>query len=123
MEGRLYATLIDYEKGFDRVTRSNLWSKLYNLGINGKVLRIVKKNLYAKTKAQLRGNDGLSDFFRCSVGGRQGDTLSPILFDIFLNDCEKFVADRTRGFRVGTSTQRGTMKQELKVFLKLFVLL
>ena len=50
MEGRLYATLIDYEKGFDRVTRSNLWSKLYNLGINGKVLRIVKKIFMRRLK-------------------------------------------------------------------------
>ena len=40
-----------------------------------------------------------------------------------MNDFEKFVADRTRGFRVGTSTQRGTMNQELKVYLILFVLL
>ena len=119
---RLYATFIDYEKAFDRVNRSILWSKLYNLGINGKVLRIVK-NLYAKTKAQVRVNDELSDFFPCTVGVRQGDTLSPILFDIFLIDFEKFVADRTRGFRVGTSTQRGTMNQELEVYLKLFVLL
>ena len=119
---RLYATFIDYEKAFDRVNRSILWSKLYNLGINGQVLKIVK-NLYAKTKAQVHVNDELSDFFPCNVGVRQGDTLSPILFDIFLNDFEKFVADRTRGFRVGTNTQRGTMSQELKVYLKLFVLL
>ena len=118
---RLYATFIDYEKAFDRVNRSILWSKLYNLGINGKVLRIVK-NLYAKTKAQVHVNVELSDFFPCTVGVRQGDTLSPILFDIFLNDFENFVADRTRGFRVGASTQRSTMNQELEVYLKLFVL-
>ena len=119
---RLYATFIDYEKAIDRVNRFILWSKVYNLGIKGKVLRAMK-NLYSKTKAQVRVNDELSNIFPCKLGVRQGDTLSPILFAIFLNDFEKYVSDRTKGFRVGTGIQRSKDNKDLNVFLKLFVLL
>jgi hypothetical protein len=37
-----------------------------------------------------------SDVFPCSNGVRQGEHLSPLLFALFLNDCERFLP--TNGF-------------------------
>ena len=39
---RLYCAFIDLKSAFDKVKRNGLWSKLYNLGIKGKFLRVIK---------------------------------------------------------------------------------
>jgi hypothetical protein len=38
----------------------------------------------------VRNNQEYSAFFRCDIGVRQGENLSPFLFALYLNDLEKF---------------------------------
>ena len=47
--GRLYCCFIDYRKAFDFVNRSKLWIKLTKIGIQGKILKIIK-SLYENIK-------------------------------------------------------------------------
>ena len=65
----MYATFIDYEKAFDTVNRKMLWQKLRNSNINGKILNVIR-DIYEKTKASVRVNGTLSDYFDCHVGVR-----------------------------------------------------
>ena len=44
---KFYCCFIDYKKAFDFINRSNLWFKLIQQGIEGKVLRIIR-SLYEK---------------------------------------------------------------------------
>ena len=47
-------------------------------------------NIYQNTKSCVVVNNVQSDYFMCTVGVRQGENLSPLLFSLFLNDLEQF---------------------------------
>ena len=42
--------------------------------------------MYSQIKLCLRCNDNLTPFFPSDTGVQQGDSLSPILFKLFIND-------------------------------------
>ena len=55
--------------------------KKYNINTN---LILVIKNLYNKATSVILFNSSIGDWFRTTVGVRQGCLLSPTLFNIFL---------------------------------------
>ena len=93
---RLFCAFIDYEKAFDLVDRTSLWSKLLDHKINGKILRIIY-NIYQKAKACVKLGNIISKSFLCNVGVRQGDNISPLLFSFFINDFKHFISRRYKG--------------------------
>ena len=90
---RLFCAFIDYQKAFDLVDRSSLWSKLLAYNINGRFMKLIF-NLYQNTKACIKLNNKLSNSFNCNIGVRQGDNLSPLLFSLFINDFEEYLSDK-----------------------------
>lgn len=90
---KLFCCFIDYRKAFDTVGHEELWYKLLNCGINGKILQIVK-NLYANAKSCVFMNGEKSEFFISKRGVRQGENLSPLLFSLFVNDLEEFLSQQ-----------------------------
>ncbi|WP_419615222.1 reverse transcriptase domain-containing protein, partial [Thiolapillus sp.] len=55
--------------------------KKYNISTN--LIQVIK-NLYNKTTSAVLFNGSIGDWFRTTVGVRQGCLLSPTLFNIFL---------------------------------------
>ena len=53
-------------------------------GMHGKKLQLIIK-VYSDVKATVRTDEGLTDFFECKLGVRQGCMLSPRLFIIFMS--------------------------------------
>ena len=86
---KLYCAFIDFKQAFDNVWRNGLWSKLINNEINGKCLILIQ-NMYNSIKSRVSTNEGMSAFFPCCKGVRQGENLSPLLFSLYLNDLEHF---------------------------------
>ena len=82
---KLYVAFIDFEKCFDSINRKLLWSVLFNNGIKGKLLCCVK-SMYICVKTRVRCAKELSKPIFCSAGVKQGDTCSPILCSLFLNE-------------------------------------
>ena len=76
---RLYCCFIDYQKAFDTLNRSALWSKVIENGVNGKILRVIY-NMYETAKSCVRQQSMISGLFACNMGVRQGGNLSPLLF-------------------------------------------
>ncbi|XP_055922745.1 uncharacterized protein LOC129953526, partial [Eupeodes corollae] len=70
---------------FDTINRGALFYKLYNAGLSMKFGRALE-NLYRGTRAAVWNGAELSDWFVTSSGVRQGCTLSPTLFSLFIND-------------------------------------
>ena len=79
----LFHVFVDFKKAFDRVWHAALWStmKLYNINAN---LIKVTESLYSKATSAVYYNGSVGEWFRTTVGVRQGCLLSPTLFNIFL---------------------------------------
>jgi hypothetical protein len=75
---------LDYEKAYDKVDRSFLMKMLDQRGFSPSFLSLIR-SLLDKGSVGVRINDVNSDYFIASRGVRQGDPISPVLFN--------FVAD------------------------------
>lgn len=64
---------------------------MYNLGISGKLLRVIR-SMYERVKSQVRHCNNMSDFIEVSVGLKQGEICSPLLWSIFIEGLEKYLA-------------------------------
>ena len=80
-----YCAFIDIAKAYDKVWRDGLWYKLWKAGIKGKMWRTLK-NIYRKVQSSVLLGGNRTAWFDIEVGLRQGCILSPLLFDIFIND-------------------------------------
>ena len=95
-----YVAYIDFEKAFDRIDRSLLVYKLITLGISGKILKCIK-NIYHQCKCAVNVNGHITNWFSSDFGVRQGDTLSPTLFALFIDDLTAVMRENGKGVEIG----------------------
>ena len=89
---KIFACFIDLKKAFDTVSRPALFLKLAKIGIGGKFFNTIK-DMYTNDKIAIKIKNKLTDNIDCNIGVRQGDGLSPTLFNIFVNDIPEIFAD------------------------------
>ena len=80
-----YVIVIDFSKAFDRCHIPTLLNKLSKKGVKGKTLRTIA-SMYTDAKCQLFINDTLGEPFEVHRGVAQGCVLSPLFFDIYIDD-------------------------------------
>ena len=87
----LHHVLIVFKKAFDRVWHEALWATMRKYNINASIIRAIE-NLYDKAQSAVLFNGSTREWFRTTVGVRQGCLLPPTLFNIFLERimCEDF---------------------------------
>ena len=90
MNKTLYLCFVDFSKAFDRIWRDGLLVKLLRHGVGGKFYGSVKQ-LYLNTISAVKMNNSITPTYS-EVGVKQGDNLSPILFNVYLNNL-KFPED------------------------------
>ena len=88
----LYICFVDFAKAFDRVWHDGLFYKMQHIGIPNRFYNIIK-NMYSKIGLQVKINNQLTPLFRSMQGVRQGDNLSPTLFNIVSNDIPRVLTD------------------------------
>ena len=116
---KMYCAFIDFEKAFDKVWRYGLFYKLLLNNINGKMYNVILE-MYTNIKSCISYNNQTSEYFKCEIGVRQGENLSPFLFSLFLNDLEDFILTKDI---VGLSSISEDIETELETYLKIFVML
>lgn len=77
-------TFVDFKKAYDSVDRQALFQELEELGLDRKTTEIIKQTL-TNTKSKVKFMGELSSEFEIKTGVRQGDGLSPLLFNLILN--------------------------------------
>ena len=81
----LYICFVDFSKAYDKVWRSALFFKLECLGINGPILDMIK-DMYNSVNYSLKLPQGVTDPIPSEVGLKQGCIMSPVLFNLYIND-------------------------------------
>ena len=81
---KLFVAFIDFKKAFDSVNRDALWTILNHYGIKGKIVNVLK-SMYDDVSSCVRCAGGLSEYFVCPNGLKQGCKCSPLLFSIIVN--------------------------------------
>ena len=81
---KVFAAFIDLKKAFDTIWRTGLFYKLLKAGVSKKMFNIIS-SMYKDTNARLKFSNGLSETFPSECGVKQGDVLSPTLFNIFID--------------------------------------
>ena len=124
----LYVSFIDLKKAFDSTNHEVLWYKLFKNGINTKIISLLQ-NMYNKMKLCVKSTF-LQNFSACNFcqgkhddkcfyctsdesnipndflfstksGVLQGESLSPFLFSMYLNDINNFMSfDQTVGINI-----------------------
>ncbi|WUR03787.1 pol polyprotein [Vairimorpha necatrix] len=80
-----YLAFIDYAKAYDKVPHKALLRKLECIGIGGHLLDVIR-SLYKDPRMCVRVGSSTSPIVNYHCGVRQGCPVSPILFDLFIND-------------------------------------
>ena len=80
----MLVTFIDYKQAFDSVDRGVLWAALAQYGVDTHLISMVRA-LYENTGSRVQANGTLSHRFESHSGVLQGCPLSPLLFNVFLD--------------------------------------
>jgi len=94
-----YLCFVDLKKAYDSVWREGLFRRMADDGVPEKLLSLVKR-WYKNVNVRVKVNDIKSDWFQSKVGVRQGDTLSLLLFNIFINGIVGKVKESGLGIKI-----------------------
>ena len=79
----LYQLFVDFKKAYDSVRREVLYKILIEFGIPRKLVRLIKMSL-TETYSRVRVGKDVSDMFPIRNDLKQGDAVSPLLFNFAL---------------------------------------
>ena len=97
---KVHAAYIDISKAYDTVDRRVLWRRLSTLGIRGKFLAAIK-SLYSNDCIDCNVNGVITRSIFLRRGLRQGCSLSPVLFALYIADVGASIYLSQLGFFIG----------------------
>ena len=114
VQGRLredkktYAFFLEIQKAYDTVWHDGLLYKLWDMGVKGRMWRVIKK-MYMSSKSVTLLEGEKSDLFNVEQGVAQGCSLSPMLFSVFNNYLLKEVEQVELGIQLSSGKTVGGM--------------
>jgi ribonuclease HI len=91
---------VDFTSAFNTIDQDKLLMILYDLGYPTDLIEVIA-NLYSKASTSIRTEHGRTPPIAIERGTVQGDTLSPILFIIFMEPLLRWLHCGGRGYRYG----------------------
>ena len=80
-----YLFFLDVKKAFDTVWRDGLWVRLWDCDVRGKMWRMLRA-VYSSVQSSVSVGEEHTRWFDIKQGVRQGDSMSPILFAVFIDE-------------------------------------
>ena len=96
----VYHLFIDFKQAYDSVHRDSLWNILREFQLPSHLVSLIKM-CYTDTQCKVRIGKISTDPFRIKSGLRQGDIMSPILFNFALEKVYRVTAAASHGLRIG----------------------
>ena len=81
----MYVEYLDASKAFDRVNQNKLFKKLLNNGVSKWIIKVISQ-LYCNQTLCVKWGSVIYYVFPVNNGDRQGGILSPLLFNVYIND-------------------------------------
>ena len=83
---KLYVAMVDFRRAFDSVDHTILWQSLYEAGVSAQIIKVLQ-SLYSRATMQVTINAAdKTGEIDVTEGVLQGDSLSPLIFIIFIRD-------------------------------------
>ena len=104
----VYSAFLDLSKAFDKVNHNILMSKLMKTNASPSIIQTLI-DMYNKQFVRVCFNNVKGDFWRLGNGVRQGGIISPLLFNLYINDAIKEISSCDIGCKLGIfrhNTQR-----------------
>ena len=92
----VHVLYLDLRKAFDSISQEGLWKLLENVGVHVAVIDFLR-NWADSTHARVAVNGYLTEEFRIRCGVAQGNPLSPLLFNLFIECLSRYIAAETTG--------------------------
>ncbi len=96
----VFVAFTDINQAFDKVCRNILWRHLFELGVRGKILHMLF-DMYSSATYAIHFLNQVSECIRPSNGLRQGCTMSPLLFSLFIQILLNEIVASNIGFKLG----------------------
>ena len=106
----LWVVAVDFQKAFDTIDQNRLWTSLIDQNVPAVYVAFLQK-LYSGQVGQVM-TDRLSKPFPIERGTRQGDPLSPVLFNAALEELMRRLQDKwlngSKRYGINTGNRRLT---------------
>ena len=106
-----YIAFLDLQAAFDTIPREEIWKALQKLGATKNLIEKIQ-SIYETVKGRVQIGEGQSEEIKMEKGVKQGDSLSPLLFIIVMDQILK-QCKRTARCKVGHYKMRPIYVQSL----------